>query len=322
MRVKIGGDPALAIRDKFSTSSLLRTLGTLASVGLLAYLLHKQGWHDIGKAFARIPWWAVAVAGVLMMVSRLATVARWHVLLRALGIEIPLRRSAAITFAGLFSSNFLPSTVGGDVARLAAAMQLGYGGAQCAASLILDRLIGMLGMLTALPLGIPAFHRVLTLDSGGRAWTAPVAALSPVGKIRGAFSRTFSALAQCAARPYHLLGALCFTWVHMLSLFALLGLLLSVMGEPLPLATIAGLWTMVYFATLVPISINGLGLQELSITYVFTHAGVSTSAALAVALVVRTLTMLASVPGAAFVPTIMSGNKAQRDPAILSQSKE
>lgn len=63
-----------------------------------------------------------------------------------------------LMFTGNFSSNFLPTTIGGDVVRLGGAMQMGYDRAICLASLVVDRLIGMAGMALALPLGlIPLF---------------------------------------------------------------------------------------------------------------------------------------------------------------------
>jgi len=62
-----------------------------------------------------------------------------------------------------------------------------------------------------------------------------------------------------------------------------------------------------YLITLMPFSINGLGIREVSISYIFTHlGGVSIQSALALALILRTLEMIASVPGAFFLPSILS----------------
>jgi hypothetical protein len=59
------------------------------------------------------------LALVLMIISRLAVTGRWHVLLHSGGIRITPSQSFQITMAGLFANNFLPTTVGGDVIRLA-----------------------------------------------------------------------------------------------------------------------------------------------------------------------------------------------------------
>jgi len=67
-------------------------------------------------------------------------------------LQISLAETLRLTFAGLFANNFLPSTVGGDVVRLAGAMQARYDSAISAASLVIDRLVGMAGMTLFLPL--------------------------------------------------------------------------------------------------------------------------------------------------------------------------
>jgi uncharacterized membrane protein YbhN (UPF0104 family) len=82
------------------------------------------------------------------------------------------------------------------------------------------------------------------------------------------------------------------------------------LGEPLPFWQIPGIWSFIYFVTLLPISINGYGVQELALTFFFSQvAEVSESSALAVAVLVRTIQMLASLPGAAFLPSIMTGDR-------------
>ena len=92
----------------------------------------------------------------------------------------------------------------------------------------------------------------------------------------------------------------------MACLFGILWVFLSGMNDPVPYWLISGLWSLVYFVTLVPISINGLGVQEVAITYAFsTLGGASEQSALILALLTRTLFMLASLPGALFLSTIM-----------------
>ena len=103
-----------------------------------------------------------------------------------------------------------------------------------------------------------------------------------------------------------LLNALVMTWGHMLFLFVSIWFLLRRMGEQTPFPLVAGLWTLVYFITLVPISVNGLGLQEVSLTFVYvTFGGVSMPSALTLAVLLRTLYMASSLPGAVFLPAIL-----------------
>ncbi len=303
-----------------STQKWLRWVGTLLSVGVLIYLLASQGWREIGQALAKLSLWRVSLALLLMFGSRLAVTLRWHVLLRSAGVCIPFSRSLRLTFSGLFASNVLPTTIGGDVFRLAGAVQTKLDAATITASLIADRLIGMAGMAMALPFGVPAWLELRQEWFSWQRLTFAGLALGVTSPFNRIFERmvcflreTLQTLGIWRKRRRALIISLGWTWVHMLCLFGSLALLFEGLGEPLALWKIGGLWSLVYFVTLIPISINGYGLQEISLTVIFSTAGgISQAAGLTVALLIRLLTMLASLPGAFFVPSILSGEEGVR----------
>ena len=303
----------------------LRTAGTLLTLALLFVLLRQQGWEQIWAAFGRIPAWRLWAALLVTLISRCAVTLRWHILLRAVKVPVRLEQSLRITFAGLFASNFLPTTIGGDVVRLAACVPMGLDTAVSTASLVVDRLIGMAGMALALPLGLARMAEV-----GLPALTAPETALP--GKILGAASlfgpgswlsrtfakilafvrRTLGSFALWGSNPGALLLALLATCAHQICLYTSIWLLLDGMGEPANWLRIAGVWSLVYFITLLPVSINGYGLQEVSVTLLYARlAGVSPEASVTVALLLRTIQMLASLPGALFVPGILGAARSE-----------
>ena len=316
-----------------SRSILLRAFGTLIALALLVYLLSKQGWDQIGDAFALIPAWRLILAMVLMMVSRMAVSARWYVLLRSAKARTSFWEITRVTFAGLFSSNFLPTTIGGDVVRLAGAIQLKYDAALSAASLIADRLIGMAGMAMAVPFGLPSFLQPGALQEL-RSSVTPQYLLGSVSIPAGSWwqktwkrgskilRRLLDALSLWIKQPRTLLAALIFSWVNMVCLFGVLALLFTGMGEQISFWLVGGLYSIVYFVTLLPVSINGYGLQEISMTFVFTHlGGASMGSALTAALLFRTMMMIASLPGAAFVPGMITGAKEQPEAKEPSEVK-
>jgi uncharacterized membrane protein YbhN (UPF0104 family) len=306
-------------------ATALRWIGTLVTLALLLYVLGKYR-ADIWLALRQIAPWRLALGLVLMMVSRMAVVARWYVLLRSGGVQMTASQCTRITFAGLFSNNFLPTTIGGDVVRLAGAVQLHYDGAVCTASLIVDRLVGMAGMAMALPFGLPRFLQSQSLST----WTAgknphfllsfgaiPLEDLWKKAWNKGLefIRRIMNALALWLKQPRGLILALVFSWVNMLCLFSFLYLMFAGMGEPLPFWLIAGLYSMVYFVTLIPVSINGYGLQEVSMTLVFSRfGGASVANGVTAALLFRTLMMLTSLPGALFLPGMLAGGKTEEKP--------
>jgi glycosyltransferase 2 family protein len=304
--------------SKINKTTVLRAAGTLISLVLLVDLLYQQGWEQILAVIQQIPPWRLILALVLMIISRLAVVARWQVLLQAGDVPITFRQTLRITFAGLFATNFLPTTVGGDLVRFAGILQYHYDGAVGAASLIADRLVGMAGMAMMVPFSFPV---LLTKD-----WTAPETGLQAGWQYAGAFAglgkwtrrawasvqqallRIYEALKVWLRQPRSLLVSLGYTWINMLCLFGVLSMVTG--GTGMPFWQIGGLYSLVYFVTLIPISINGYGLQEFSMTLIFSNLGqASISQGLAAALLFRTLMILVSLPGALFLPDILAAKR-------------
>ena len=80
------------------------------------------------------------------------------------------------------------------------------------------------------------------------------------------------------------------------------------MHDPLPFWSVAGLQSLVYIVTLIPISISGWGVQEFSITYAFsTLAGVDPANSLVLGIMLRALYVLVSLPGALFLSDVLPG---------------
>jgi uncharacterized membrane protein YbhN (UPF0104 family) len=296
-----------------SRTLIIRWIGTLLALALLVYLLSREGWTDIAQALKQIGVWRFVLSIFLMLISRLAVAGRWHVLLSSVVPSITPLQSVRITFAGLFASNFLPTTIGGDVVRLGGIIQLGLDQAICVASLIVDRLVGMTGMATALPLGIPVLAQYLENSKFPAFYNSPILVTATIQspkrvnrlmeKIKTGLEHLFSALLLWRKRPRSLTAAFAFTWIHQLSLYVQIWFLLKGLDEVLPIWTIAGLWAATYFVTLLPVSINGMGMQELSATFFLTTiGGVSLEHSLTIALLVRALQALASLPGALYIP--------------------
>src|SRR3990172_7346375 len=295
-----------------SPGGIFRALGTLVALALVVYLISQQGWREIAAAITRIELWRFVLAILLTLISRLAVARRWHVLLRSGGVQATWKQSLRITFAGLFANNFLPTTVGGDVARLAGALQMGFDAAVSAASLVVDRLVGLIGFAFTLPIGLQFLVGAnaqsmlglpLPILAVERTWTARLA--NRVNKI---WARLLQAIRLWVSQPRALMGALAYTFVHMACLFATLYILLDGMHDPLPFWTVAGLQSLVYIVTLIPISISGWGVQEFSISYAFTAlGGVSPANSLVLALLLRTLYVLVSLPGALVLSDVLPG---------------
>lgn len=291
--------------------TIARWAGSLLAVVLLVVLLKEEGGDEIVSALKRVSL-GYFIAGVfVLMISRLFVVTRWYILLRSAGVDTSFWRIAMLTFTGLFSSNFLPTTIGGDVIRLAGAMQLGYDRAICLASLVADRLIGMAGMVFTLPFGLIP---LLSLGNNGlQAFS--FAALFQKGL--DFVKRTLGAFVVWLNKPVALLISFASTFSNMAFIFLAIFLLVTGMGRHVSYWLIAGLWSITYFVTLIPISVNGFGVQELSLTFLLSKfGGLDHSESLAIAVLIRALFITTSLPGAFFLPTILAAMNNKQPPPL------
>lgn len=319
--------------------NLLTTLlKIVVSGGLIIYLLNGVQLGEIWRLIsgASIPLLLAALA--LYLGAILLGAVKWNTLLRAQGIEVPLRDIASYTFAGLFFGNVLPSNVGGDLVR-------GYDLArhtghveQSAISVLIDRLVGLAAFLAAAV--IMAVVAALTLADAAAMETIVVAVVAVFALFIAAFSlllsrrvmrrmaflfkyRLLAPFKPTAQRVFVALqvyrqsyGALARGFVLSLCVVALTALTQWLISEALGLGI--GLFyfmlfnPLIAFVLLVPLSVNGIGLKEAAFVFFLGLVGVPQAAALSLSFVFHFIILVSSLPGG-FVwfsersaPTIMS----------------
>jgi uncharacterized membrane protein YbhN (UPF0104 family) len=222
---------------------LLRLLGTIVAVVLIVVLVRGEAWGDVLGALRQLTWTRIAGALALVVLSRLFVAARWYVLLRSGNVQISAMQPP--TFTGLFSNNFLPRPSAGRCTT----------GAQCN-SVTIAQLPGVdrrgavywaAGMLH-LPLGLIPTIQNLTPAAAQASGLAGL-----FGRATGFVRRTVQTFSIWFGRPLGLLAALGCTWGHMLCTFLTMYTLIEALGSHVDLPLIAGLWSVSYFVTLVPI---------------------------------------------------------------------
>jgi uncharacterized membrane protein YbhN (UPF0104 family) len=295
---------------------LLRLLGTLVATVLIVLLIQQEGWDEIVNAVKQISLASFLLALASLLISRLFVIARWHVLLQSGGVKIPFSRTTELTLMGLFASNFLPTTIGGDVVRLTGVMQMGFDRAISLASIAADRIIGLVGMALVVPFGlIPAWNSL------GQAAQNSLTFIASLERPMRFLRRTLQTFSTWLHQPRALIVSLLCTFGNMLFIFVAVYILIEGLGNHVSFWLIAGLWSLAYFVTLIPISINGYGVQELSLTYLFLHVGgMSAATSLSMAVLIRIVFMFASLPGAVFLPSILLAISSQKKDNPLNEN--
>lgn len=291
-----------------------RWLITILAIGLFFFLIYQNRNDFITTLQTASPGIALAGLGVLFL-SRQVVTARWYSLLKISEKPIGYWEAIKFTYAGLFATNFLPTSIGGDLVRFIGTTQAGIDSALVLASLIMDRVVGLVGMSFMVPGGL---YLISTAVPPSNELPSIALSLNGIFSTLGRFwEKTFNYVKKIIQdilfwlkHPRNLFAALLFTLLHELLLFAMFWLFLKSLGANVSYWTIAFLYSLSYLATLIPLSIGGLGIQEMSITYLYSNfGGISVQAALALAVLSRLAFILNSLPGAFFLPSILKQNK-------------
>lgn len=297
---------------------------TLISTGLLAWLIWTINWSEMVSALRDFSWPLMLLSVALFTANHFLTAARLRVLLRAQAIDITYGYAVRLTFSGLYANNFLPSTVGGDVVKYAILAQRGISKAESAASLIMDRVVNLAAIIALTPLSYLLINEMmprwqtsylLIMLVAGVAGTAALIALYRyqhrlinwleaahsehkwLTRATSALARILRILSNWMTRPGTLMAGFLYSLGSIAFTVGSLWILAVGSGSPVTYLQTAAIAILVYFATLLPISFNGLGLQEVSFTLLFAQFSTPEPTALTIAILYRLVLILTSLPG-------------------------
>jgi uncharacterized membrane protein YbhN (UPF0104 family) len=285
-------------------AALLRWGGTLASTALFAWLVSRQKWDIVLEKAAGIALWALLLAPVFYLLSFGFNTLRWCILLWAQQVEITYWQALRLNWAANFTSNFLPSTIGGDGFRMLAVHR--YTGRKTISigSVALDRMINMAAMACLLPAPFIVFGASL-----GRLFPSEMA-VAPPG-LQKLFERFFpkllAALRAWAARPWAFFYAFLAAWPSDLLPMSAAYLLARQLGLEVNFWQVLSVQTVSYFLSMLPISVNGYGLREVAYTTLYVALGATLEQASTLALITRFFMVLVTVPGAVWLSQALAG---------------
>lgn len=270
----------------------IRWLGTLLSTALFIWLISRQNWSTVLAKAAELPLWALLLAVLMYLVSYGFNTLRWCILLWAQAVKITFWQAFRMSWAGNFASNFLPSTIGGDGLRMVGIFRYTDRKTVGLGSVVLDRIINMLAMICLVPAPLLVFGSAL-----GKLMTG-AAAVAPGNFFERYFSKIVAAFRAWAAQPMAFVYAFLAAWPSNLFPMASTYLIARLLGMNVSFWQVISVQTVTYFLSVLPISVNGIGLREFAYTTLYTALGASLEQASTLALVTRLLTLLSTAPGA------------------------
>jgi uncharacterized protein (TIRG00374 family) len=309
---------------KPSKGQVLRWVGTLISSALFIWLLLQQDWEKTLESLANAPLWLLPLVFALYFCGMVINSLRWNFLLRAQNVNIPVLETLKLVITGAFASNFLPSTIGGDTIRAVGLLRYDISLTLSAASVVMDRLMNVLAMMTFLPWSFAVFGNQLELFSArSRSFAIGIPSVLLVGmvsvtkewtqrwfiKFKSWFMRFWDIIKVWLHRPGVLVGAFVLSWLSSFVIFFGIWILARGLGMDIALYEVMGIMVLTYFISMLPISINGYGLREVAVTALYIQVGASLEQASTLAVITRFMLLLETLPGAFWLSDIVPTEK-------------
>lgn len=241
-------------------------------------------------------------AGLLALGVQIIIVAyRWRLIARSCGAEMQPREALLYTFIGLFFNQTLPSTIGGDAARIWLLARTPAGWKAAIHSVLIDRVAGLIWLallvLVCLPWSFDLIQdsvgriALIVIGLGSLVAVVGLYLAAHVGKAllhRWRITRHLAEISSIAWRIFAeprtggQVAALSIV-THLLTALAAWCAAKSI-GSPLDLLRTLFLVPPAMLVTAVPISIAGWGVREAAFKAAFGYAGLPESEGLLVSL--------------------------------------
>lgn len=299
-------------------------LGTLFRIaftlGLTIWVVWRADPRAVGAALSRTSWPWVAAALALVVVDRILMAYRWIALLGPVsGPRPPFHTVLRIFLVSTFVGTFLPGSVGGDAARAWSLSREGVAMSQSLASVLMDRLLGVVSILISVVTGL-AIAPDLFRDPWV-AWSCGAAALASALSLGFVFSLSMDDLLRRSlarlpgARIRATLGALLdalqayrtthgmLVWVLVASVgvqalrIAQAWLLGRGLGLDAPFIAYVVCIPVIVLVMQVPVSISGLGVSQAAFPLAFARFSTPAADAVALSVLFVALGIVGSLPG-------------------------
>jgi glycosyltransferase 2 family protein len=287
----------------------IRIGGTILSSVLFIYLLYTQNWVVTWHELQQVPPWLWPLSLALVICGMLLNALRWYSLLRVQQVQISFIETTKIVFSGAFASNFLPSTIGGDAYRMVALLRYTPDKVLSVTSVVVDRGMNVLAMLTMLPFVVYTFGSTFNLVHLQGSRTDGMQALPLIAGVLTFLTRLKDRFFQTAGvwlkKPASLLVAFFISWWSIFVVYLGVWLIALSLGIPVQLYQVMGVSAAAYLITMLPISVNGYGLREFTVTALYMQLGATLEQASTLALIMRFFSLVETLPGALWLTQIV-----------------
>jgi uncharacterized protein (TIRG00374 family) len=244
---------------------------------------------------------------------------RWRMLMRPLMPVPSLNRLFGIYCIGLFFNLTFPTVVGGDVVKIYYAGKHSNSYAQSFAAVFLDRDTGMLAMLMIAcaatliyPVSVPGIPvsaiiwsvfslfivgNLCLFTSGLHRWMTGLLERLHMTRIARKIDRVSIVFQVIGRYKGILLGSMAISFVNQMLYISFIWFISTGLRLDVPFVKFLIFVPVITLISMIPISLNGMGLREYAFMSLFGAIGVPPASCIALGLVVSIMTILSSLPG-------------------------
>jgi uncharacterized membrane protein YbhN (UPF0104 family) len=248
------------------------------SILVLALLFHFLPVAQLGRTLERLPahFWLLILAGYLA--GHVIGVNKWRLMVNLAGSGLSFVQAVRCYFAGLFSTLFLPSIIGGDLVRVGLALRLGRSKAGVLLGSVLDRILDVVALTALTAFGVGVVPGTLSPQNRWVFWVLGAAvlflgaglgillALLPARRFPYRMRRWFVMLRQAgrstSRRPEYVLLALVLAVAGQSGYVWLTSQIADAIGLHLTLRTWFFAWSLAKLSALLPVTQGGIGVRE------------------------------------------------------------
>jgi uncharacterized protein (TIRG00374 family) len=285
--------------------------------GLLLWIaLARVDWSAVGERLRQIDMWWSAMVSVTLTVQVVLFALRWRRIALCSGADMTTRQAVRFSLIAMFFNQTLPSTFGGDAARIWLLGRTGAGWKAATYSVLVDRLVGLLVLALIVVIGLP-WALALIPNPAGRVSLTLVAFGCLTGIVAfvlaGALDVSWAdrwwttrhlmgaaKLAQEILRTYptNATTVILSIAIHLFTITAVWFIAKSV-AAPIGYGAIFLLFPPVLLISTVPISIGGWGVRDSATMVAFSFAGLAQVDALIISILFGIVSFLIGTIGGA-----------------------
>lgn len=296
------------------------TIAKLAITALFfLYIFRKIDFHQFADTLRQARWGMLLAGFAVLWIAHLICIYRWRLLMRPLMPVLSIPSLLGIYCIGLFFNLTFPTVIGGDIVKVYYAGKPAKSYARSFAATFLDRDAGMLAMmiiacaaLLLYPVQVPRIPVALIIWGvfalfilGNIAVFAPgfhrllIAALHRLrlAKIAAKIDMISNAFQVMGTHKPVLWGSLAISFLNQLIVISVSWITALGLGIDISPYYFLIFVPVITLISMIPISLNGMGLREYSYMSLFGAIGVPHASCIALGVVSSLVIILSSLPG-------------------------